>query len=72
MDLLPCYLVYACYSTLSGSMLRSAINRTREWSIFIKCDQCNPQHTHLRTPSLWHLTLAAPDSDSDISQRLQS
>lgn len=57
MDLLPCYLAYAYYCTLSGFMLRSAINRTRERSIFITCDQCNPQHIRLRIHSLWHLTL---------------
>lgn len=57
MDLLPCYLAYAYYSTLRGFMLRSTINRTREWSVFIMCDQCNLQHICLRIRSLWHLTL---------------
>lgn len=57
MDLLPYYLAYAYYCTLSGFMLRSTINRTRERNIFIMCDQCNPQHIRLRIHSLWHLTL---------------
>lgn len=50
-DLLPCYLAYAYYSTLRDFMLRSAINTTREWSIFIMCDQRTPQHVHLRIHS---------------------
>lgn len=55
------------YFLLSPSK-RSAIGTTRRLCRLIKCDQCN---CYLKAHGLWPLTLAVPDSCTDLCQRLQ-